>query len=795
MTTTTDSRAAARVRTPAAAATVPGSGADAGREPDRHQRLIASVGLVVAVAMLGALALAAAGGGALRAPAAIAFACLGPGAAVVSHLRLRPSAISWALVLVLSMSGGTTVATVSAWAGWWQPRLLALVGAVAVAAACLAALARLRAGRGRAGHGRAESDRAESDRAEPVAAIRRADARTEPESGARRWPFAAGHAALLAGAAALWLVALDRTDITRVGEYGLLGVAHPGFYAAVALTALGFAAALAGVPRVAPARAASPGPAAPRRTSPLPTAVLAGYVVLLILIIHGSTPALLDQPQYAWTFKHLGVIEHIQATGSVTDPQDIYHQWPALFAAAAQLADLAGVSAAGLAHWSALFFNLTGAVVLFAVAGTLGADRRVAWLTVFGFVAVNWVEEDYLSPQALAFLLSLGLLLILLRWLVVRPATGGVESRRTRGLALVAFLAIFAVLTAAHQLSPYLVLAQVTALVLLRAVRPWWLPLAMGGIVLGYLAPRYGLVSGSFGMFEGLNLFANASGNADGWGSAGQAFSAVVVRILALTVWGLAALAVLRARRRPRSVLVPAVLAAMPFTLLLGQSYGGEAIYRVFLFSAPWCVWLIAAELFRGESSRRLRHARPSWPSRFGRPVAVVALALALTAAALATVAGRHGQLMVDRQTGAEVAAARHLYAHARPGATIALATSNFPSRLTAGYGQFNRTVAVGEPELIKGAGLRDAALGPEHLPLIEEYLRGFDGTATYLVTSDGMRRQADYFGYLPDGALDGLRAALDASPRWSVFHRSGDVVVHELVGGADAGPLTPGRS
>ena len=59
-------------------------------------------------------------------------------------------------------------------------------------------------------------------------------------------------------------------------------------------------------------------------------------------------------------------------------------------------------------------------------------------------------------------------------------------------------------------------------------------------------------------------------------------------------------------------VAVPAVLAFSPFVVLGVQSYGGEAIYRVFLFSAPWCALLISgliAELRGALRPAGQRHA------------------------------------------------------------------------------------------------------------------------------------------------------------------------------------------
>jgi hypothetical protein len=720
---------------------------------------LAWTGLVIALLTI-AVALVPAGPAPLRALVALAFATLGPGAALLSWLsRPMPSGrgtnwpsrepiVTWALVVLTSLATFAGATTALLWIGWWHPEIAVLPAAGAVAAACLAVLLRT------------------ANRPAIRAAAR-------PAVWLAAWPGAARAAAGYAGVAAgagLWLVAVARTDAGQVGEFGLLSSVHPAFFVALLVCVAGFLAEL-------------------RRSAGGRGPVLGGYAVLLILILHATTPLVLDQPQYAWTYKHVGVVELLIGNGGLTDSGDLYQQWPALFSGVAGVADLAGVAPLSLARWAPVFFNLAGALVMLAIGRTLSPDRRVAYLATFLFLALNWIEEDYLAPQALAYLLGLGVLLVVLRWFRARPpARSGWLARLYRGLppgagaarpsagrmaALAVLVLLFAVLTASHQLSPYLVVGQVAVLVVLGLVRPRWTAALLAAIAVGYLLPRFGLVSGSFDVFESFNIFGNASGNADGWGSAGQAFSATVVRILALTVWGLAAVAVWRARHRLGTVLVPAVLAFTPFVLLFVQSYGGEAIYRVYLFSVPWCAFLIAGLVLR---------ARPRWGGA-RRAVVWVAAVLALAAAALGTVQGRHGQLMVDQLGTAEVAAAQYLYANAAPGATIALATSNFPSRLAGNYDQFNRALAVGEPELIEGAEMRDAVLDFRYVPGIEDYLRTFDGTTSYLVISDGMRRQAEYFGLLPAGSLDTLDESLSSSPGWSVFYRNDEVVIYQYGG------------
>jgi hypothetical protein len=735
-------------------------------------RLVPYAGLVLSAAFAAVVATPAPT--AARLPLALAFACLGPGAALVGHARITDPAVRWAMVLLLSLAVTVGAACGAVWLDAWHPVSATLAVAALTAVSCLVALVRRR--------GRAAFTPS------PAPA---------PDRPARR-RLALADAAVLAAALALWALALARTDVADVadvGQYGLLASIHPAYFAALLLCCAGFLTEVV--------RGARRGGA------------LLAYVVLLILLLHATVPLLLTEPEYAWTYKHVGVVALFQQYGQVVDAGDIYQSWPGVFAAAAQLADLSGAEPLALARFTPVLLNLAGALVLLAIARTLTADRRVAALTVFLFLCVNWIEEDYLSPQGLAYLFSLGVLLVVLRWLRHLPdddrARAGGRWRAAgawlragvppatrispagRAAAVGALVLLDTALTVTHQLSPYLAAAQVLALVALGLARPRWIALIVVAIPVLFLLPRFGVVSGSFDILESLNIFGNAGGNADGWGSQGQAFSAIVVRALALGVWIGAALVVIRAARRREagSVLVPAVAALAPFLLLAAQSYGGEAIYRVFLFSAPWCAFLLAGAAVRTAS--RLAARRPPghlrspgrWKASGRRRAVVAAGALGLSMLALATVQGRHGQLMVDRQSRAEVAAAQYLYEHAEPGAVIALATPNFPSRITARYGEYNRSVPVGEPDLVKGAGLRHVWLNDAYLPQIEQFLSSFDGTATYLVISDGMRRYAKYFGYLPDGSLDALNQTLAASPDWSVSYRTTDVTIFRMAGHA----------
>jgi len=683
----------------------------------------------------------------LRIAAVVLFACLGPGAAIVSHLRPTDAVTTTALTVIASLTTFIAVATVAVWLHRWAPAATVVGLAGLVALSCVVAVVR----RWR----RPTLTRQSARHADPAVRDTSVVGTREP-TPAWRWSV---DALIVVLALAAWTYALNRTDVRGVGSFGLLAVVAPLFFVAPVLCVIGFVAELA---------------RGGRRTS-----VLVAYLGVLLLVIHATTPLLLAEPQYAWTYKHIGVIEYLAGHGGVVGG-DIYLQWPAFFAAAAQLGGAGGVNGLQLAPWAPLFFNVVGAVVLFAIARTLSPDRRVAFGTVFGFECVNWIEEDYLAPQGLAFVLSLAVIYLVLRYLRVQPAGGGRLRRwlrqgsppvpevspAARYTAIGGIVAVLAVMSAAHQLSPYLAAISVVALVVFGLVRPWWIALIVVAIPVAYLVPRFSFVAGSFGIFDGMNLFRNAGGNADAWGTVGQAFSAVTVRALALTVWFIVAIAVYRYRRSIGALLVPLILAIVPFGLVLVQSYGGEAIYRVFLFSAPWCAFLIA------DLGGRLR-----WPGRVKAAVASVALILA----ALATMQGRHGQLTNDQQSAESVAAAQYLYAHAEPGATVVLAAPDFPSRLSSNYGTFNTTVPVGEPDLVKGAGLKNVTFYGEYLPAIESFTRSFNGTTAYLVVSNEMANYTTYFGYEPPGAMTNLRNTLNNAPQWTVFYRNPDVTIYQL--------------
>jgi hypothetical protein len=402
---------------------------------------------------------------------------------------------------------------------------------------------------------------------------------------------------LLAGIGS-WALGLSQIQRQAVGPYGLLASASLWFI--VGLVVL-LAGALAELIR------------------PQPRAWLFGlFLVGLIVAIHTSVPILYGgTPEYAWVYKHIGVAQEFGLYKRVTDTSNIYQEWPALFTLVAAVSSLGGTGPLSFAAWGPVAFELADALVLLGILRVLTGDRRVAYLAVLLYEGlVAWVGQDYLSPQAFGYLLWLGMVAIIVRWLQVPAPVGGrvkLVSRvravllaqrpelpevtpAMRVLALVLVAVVYFAIVAAHQLTPYMALFAVAVLVLLAAVWRGWLTLLLLVVIAGgYLAQHYGLISQQFGgIFSGGDVFENASGVSGILHRAAEARTGEVVHLLAACMW-LAALGAVALRWRSLGrVAVPAVLAFSPFFTLVVQNYGGEAIYRVFLFSAPWCALLIA---------------------------------------------------------------------------------------------------------------------------------------------------------------------------------------------------------
>jgi hypothetical protein len=254
--------------------------------------------------------------------------------------------------------------------------------------------------------------------------------------------------------------------------------------------------------------------------------------------------------------------------------------------------------------------------------------------------------------------------------------------------------------------------------------------------------------------------------------SEGRVFVATVSRALTAAVWVLALVGGIRQwRSGPRRSgywgLVVA-LALVPFTTILAQSYGGEILFRAYLFSLPWTAFLAAGAFFPQRSAARTTTAAVLTAG------ALVAVGGLLVSGLLVTYFGLE---RANHVRPGEVAASRFFYKYSPRGSFLLLVASNFPTRLDASYPRHPGYAY--DPSLLALPRFQDRMLGPADIDAVIRQLSGY--RVAYLMFSTSQTAHAELFDLAPPGAVDRLQRALLASPRFRVVYRNDDAVLFRL--------------
>ncbi|MFE9201466.1 hypothetical protein [Micromonospora sp. NPDC007230] len=574
-----------------------------------------------------------------------------------------------------------------------------------------------------------------------------------------------------AAALALGVWALRRGDAADIGSLGLVTALRPELYVALALLTASF---LRGVFRPRPAS----------------DALLAAHVVVLVILLFGAAPIIEPLPRVISGWLHVGFADYIARTGETLPDLDARFSWPGFFALTAMATRLGGLpDAMPLLAWAPVVFNLLYGVAVFRLARLTSTDARTAWLALWLFFPANWVGQDYFGPQAMNYLFYLVLLMVLLRWFrpVAHDSRQGVRTwRRPRALLLrllripprplllepgadraspaslvglaAVVLVIFAASTVSHQLTPIAIVICVGALVLARRCTLRTLPILLAVMLMAYIS--YGAVAywaghldDMFGSFGKVGGTINDGAVQRVRGDAGHQMVVLLRVVLAMAVWGLAAIGAWRRMRRGQAVLGLLALAGAPFLLLGMQSYGGEIFLRVYAFALPFMAILLAALLV------------PVWPARRRVPAALAAGALSAVLIGAFFVA-RYGNDAFEQVRPGDHRAVEWLYAHAPADATFVSVTSNVPWR-AKGVERYQYR-PLGQD------------LGPTTVPAIEEEMRA-NPKGAYLVMTKGQFVFAQSFLGKPRGWGEDLERQVVDSGRFRLVYQNPEARVYVL--------------
>lgn len=559
---------------------------------------------------------------------------------------------------------------------------------------------------------------------------------------------------VLLAAFALWVVAIARTNSEGLGDWGLLPAFPVIWYVAVAVVFLLVVLAIAARPVVDGRTGAALG--------------------VLVLILRASPGLVEEAPRLPWVYKHIAVTRYVETYGSIDPSLDIYHKWPGFFTLTAFLHDAGGYdSPIAYAASAEVVFSLLDVLLVLAIARTISRNPAWYWTAALVFAIGDWVGQNYFAPQAFGLVLHLAITLVFLTFF--RHAPNGLGLRleslvrrltrarrdapdegwrstaelRQRYAAMALILVITVVLVVSHQLTPYLALLALVPLFLLRYLRSAPIVAAMVLLTLAYLYPNIEYIQERFGQLAHFDPVGNVTYTAPdpAIGSVatewrGRATNALSAVIIVLGLWGL-----LRRVRsgHVRSAVVVGWFAVSPVLTLLGQTYGGEGKFRVYLFALPWFAMGVAW-LFTGDG--------PASPGR----LRAAARAVALTVMAGLFVLAYYQPEADYRLAPSDVAAGEWVDEHVEPGDHVLFGTRNFPIAIGPRYHvipPWNAGVLTEIRDCQGGSPLRVGRLKdlmrvrnvPEH--------------ATFVVFTDSAEEYTTRHGVVPAGELDALEATL----------------------------------
>ncbi len=573
-------------------------------------------------------------------------------------------------------------------------------------------------------------------------------------------------AALAAVALLLGIWSLASVDPMLIGGSGLIQALPPLYFVALALSLVGFVASLS-LPRVNPA-------------------LLTWQILVTVVVLHGADPIIHGLPRLEASYRHLGIADNIAQSGGLDPSLDAYFNWPGFFDLLAMLAGASGArDLMAVATWAPIGVNLILLAPLLALATRLTAHRRHAWAGVWIFYLTSWVGQDYLAPQAYAFILLVTLIGCILStftgwaWRTDRnrataalarivgrldtpvPQGGLPGPPRQDGAVLVVVCAVLLLaMAASHQLTPFAAIPILAALLLTGRLRLRFLPvlavmLPVGWLMFAastYLQGHYNQLFGSFGDI-GANAFDSLSSRVSG--SDAHLF-VVYTRLAEVAVlWMLAFVGAVVGRRRGAPWLTAAVGAMASLVLIPIQPYGGELLLRIFLFSLPFTACLVVLPLMSD---------KPAGPGLL-RGIALLLLGGVL---ATTTIVTRYGNEVMESFTADEVALVNRLYETAPAGSVLIEGVRNTPWKFQHYAGYDYRALVPAVPRPDAGPLTCDAA----------NKIAARNGA--YLIVTVSQLHAAELRGSTPPGDLQNFVATCGTSPGWErVFENDDGVIFH----------------
>ncbi|MCA2185184.1 hypothetical protein [Nonomuraea cavernae] len=538
-------------------------------------------------------------------------------------------------------------------------------------------------------------------------------------------------------------------------------------------------------------------------------------IAVITFALHGAGALVADEPRFPTAYIHAGFVDFIGRTGETAINIDARMGWPGYFALFAFVTKAAGISdMTTILQWTPLLSNLLYLLPFVLILRQVVATTRARWFAALLFVLVQWIGQDYFSPQGFTFALYLAFVAILLRWFGrVEPRTKPVPPKGLRKLLgrldamtpgeiantgmfradkllmLTLLLALFFASTASHQITPFMMLGVVTAfLIFKRTSLTWALPFSLGLVVLAWISyEAVGFWAGQIDtIFGGLGrIFDNFQSNTGDRIEGSDPAHALVLQArlgILVVILSLAATGLLRRLRRGVFDRAALILLCVPVMALGLQSYGGEIGLRIYMFALPGACLLAAYAFFPNlpadsadvrEETIPIRRRNVRFNPEVTRKVTVVLAASVSVVLAMAFLVARYGNEKFERVTSGEVAAMHYVYDHDKPSARVLYLVPKEGPEVTP-------TLPWGEKdvELVNFNGQALVHKDPTQIASAVQKLKESPRN-TYLVVSRGQVSYLQLNEGFPEDWHERFRAALDASPDLKKVYSNKDAALY----------------
>lgn len=403
-------------------------------------------------------------------------------------------------------------------------------------------------------------------------------------------------------AVALLPVAAATTDLDKLDGWGLAKVLGPAAWGALLFAVAACVAEL---------------------WSPRPRIPMLGTATGVLILCSTGLPSVVEPvARFSTAWLLAGFTDAIAQTGAAPQGIDARFYWPAFFAQWAFFRDAGGATQLDtVLRWFPPAVVTVWTIGIYALARSMLGGSRAPWVAAWLFVGLNWIEQDYFSPQATGIVLMVTVLTFALgplatrrtdpagvpgwprpqedaprlsvvrRWMVSALTPPNRPTLPPRQLLLIYFCASLILLAAApeHQITPFAIVGQLVLLAVVGRFR------GRGIILVGVMAiVVFILIAGRQFWINQLGLILGSgdqgalqAGVADRLvGDTGQIVVKYLRAIVPGLTWLLAIVGAWTYWKRRRD-LVPIGLAVVPMVFAAVQSYGGELILRIVLYGLP----------------------------------------------------------------------------------------------------------------------------------------------------------------------------------------------------------------